>query len=59
MPALLGRGLVVDLRSSDYAAMWRPRGDDARPNGRRPGAVALPPVARGVVSYPSKFAKGG
>ncbi len=58
MPSLLGRGLVVDLRSSDYSAMWRPAGDTAeqvvtirvlsvRPNGRR-----------GVISYNSKLAKG-
>jgi cytoplasmic iron level regulating protein YaaA (DUF328/UPF0246 family) len=58
MPTLLGRGLVVDLRSSDYAAMWRPRGELAT---RTVGVRVLSPLpsgGRGVVSYPSKFAKG-
>jgi cytoplasmic iron level regulating protein YaaA (DUF328/UPF0246 family) len=58
MPALLGRGLVIDLRSGDYAAMWRP--DAASP--RRVLTVrVLSPNRRGgfaVLSYPSKFAKG-
>ncbi len=58
MPALLGRGLVVDLRSSDYAAMWRPRGDVAQRTVRVRVLSALPSGGRGVVSYPSKFAKG-
>jgi cytoplasmic iron level regulating protein YaaA (DUF328/UPF0246 family) len=54
----LRRGLIVDLRSSDYAAMWRP----ARPLADRVVAVrVLSPVPRGghaVISYNSKFAKG-
>ena len=59
MPALLHRGgAVVDLRSSDYTAMWRPRGE----LGRRVITVRvlspLPSGGLGVVSYPSKFAKG-
>lgn len=52
------RGLVVDLRSSDYAAMWRPEHD----TGNRVVMVRiLSPVPRGgfgVVSFTSKFAKG-
>jgi cytoplasmic iron level regulating protein YaaA (DUF328/UPF0246 family) len=58
LPAQLGRGLVVDLRSSDYAAMWRPASELAprvltvRVLSPRPGG------GLGVLSYPSKFAKG-
>lgn len=59
LPALLGRsGAVVDLRSSDYAAMWRP---DPRTAARVITVRVLSPLpsgGRGVVSYPSKFAKG-
>jgi cytoplasmic iron level regulating protein YaaA (DUF328/UPF0246 family) len=58
MPALLGRGLVVDLRSSDYAAMWRPRGELATRTVSVRVLSPLPSGGRGVVSYPSKFAKG-
>jgi hypothetical protein len=58
MDHLLGDGLVVDLRSSDYAAMWRPAGPvreqvlsirivTEQPNGRL-----------AVISYPSKYGKG-
>lgn len=58
LPQLVGSGLIVDLRSSDYAAMWRPRGE----LGARTVAVRvlspLPNGGLGVVSYPSKFAKG-
>lgn len=56
MPALLGDGLVVDLRSTDYAAMWRP------PRERDVVTVrVLSPLPRGglgVVSFPSKHGKG-
>lgn len=58
MPQLVGSGLVVDLRSSDYAAMWRPRGELA---GRTVAVRVLSPLPNGgtgVVSYSSKFAKG-
>lgn len=58
LPTTLRRGLVVDLRSSDYAAMWRP------PAAMRERVVTvrvLSPVPRGghaVISYASKLAKG-
>jgi cytoplasmic iron level regulating protein YaaA (DUF328/UPF0246 family) len=58
LPTLLGRGLVVDLRSSDYAAMWRP---DRALAGRVVTVRVLSPAPRGgyaVISYNSKFAKG-
>jgi len=58
LPAMLGKGLVVDLRSSDYAAMWRPRGALVE---RMLSVRVLSPVPRGgqgVVSYSSKLAKG-
>jgi len=58
LPTLLDRGLVVDLRSSDYAAMWRPRGELADRTVRVRVLSPLPSGGRGVVSYPSKFAKG-
>lgn len=58
MPQLLGRGLVVDLRSSDYAAMWRPSGEEAARTVAVRVLSPLPGGGRGVVSYPSKFAKG-
>jgi hypothetical protein len=58
MPQLLGRGLIVDLRSSDYAAMWRPRGVLAARTVAVRVLSPLPNGGRGVVSYPSKFAKG-
>jgi cytoplasmic iron level regulating protein YaaA (DUF328/UPF0246 family) len=58
MPAILGRGLVVDMRSGDYAAMWRPDAATAR---RMLTIRVLSRNLRGgyaVLSYPSKFAKG-
>ncbi len=58
MPGLLGHGLVVDLRSSDYAAMWRPAPREAE---RVVAVRVLSPKPGGglaVVSYNSKFAKG-
>jgi hypothetical protein len=54
----LRRGLVVDLRSSDYAAMWRPNRADA---DRVLAVRVLSPTPRGghaVISYTSKLAKG-
>jgi cytoplasmic iron level regulating protein YaaA (DUF328/UPF0246 family) len=58
VPPMLGDGLVIDLRSSDYAAMWRPRPElrervvVVRVLSRRPSG---PPA---VISYPSKLGKG-
>ncbi len=60
MPALLDDGLILDLRSGDYAAMWTPApGSDAH---RRRVQVRItsprPDGSYGVISYPSKFHKG-
>lgn len=58
---LLGqRGPIIDLRSTDYAAMWQPAPDSAQSRrlltvrmlSRRPGGDY------GVISYQSKLAKG-
>lgn len=58
MPALLARGLVVDLRSADYAAMWRPPAQLSRRLVRVRVLSRLPSGGHGIVSYPSKLAKG-
>jgi uncharacterized protein len=58
LAAELRRGLIVDLRSSDYAAMWRP---DRGIAGRVVAVRVLSPMPRGghgVISYNSKFGKG-
>jgi uncharacterized protein len=58
LPTHLRSGLVVDLRSSDYAAMWRP---DRRVAERVVTVRVLSPAPRGgyaVISYASKLAKG-
>jgi cytoplasmic iron level regulating protein YaaA (DUF328/UPF0246 family) len=58
LPALLGRGPVVDLRSTDYAAMWQPASSEAE---RLIAVRVLSPTPAGrlaVVSYRSKLAKG-
>lgn len=52
------RTLVIDLRSSDYAAMWRPRCPLAERTVTVRVLSPLPGGGEGVVSYPSKFAKG-
>ena len=58
LPSLLDKQLVVDLRSSDYAAMWRPDRELARRVVTVRVLSPLPDGSLGVVSYPSKFAKG-
>jgi cytoplasmic iron level regulating protein YaaA (DUF328/UPF0246 family) len=58
LPALLGRGPIVDLRSSDYAAMWRPGRDLAERVVTVRVLSRLPSGEWGVISYNSKFAKG-
>lgn len=58
VPGLVRRGLIVDLRSSDYAAMWRPKAELAR---RVVSIRVLSPAPRGghaVISHASKLAKG-
>lgn len=55
---VLRRGLIVDLRSTDYAAMWRP---PAPMTDRVVAVRVLSPLPRGghaVISYNSKHAKG-
>lgn len=55
---LLDGAPVLDLRSSDYLALWRPNGETAE---RVITPRFLSPVPNGglrVVSYPSKLAKG-
>jgi cytoplasmic iron level regulating protein YaaA (DUF328/UPF0246 family) len=58
LPSIVGRHLVVDLRSSDYAAMWRP---GRHLTDQVVSVRVLSPAPRGghaVISYNSKFAKG-
>ena len=60
LPALLDSGPVVDLRSTDYAAMWQPTANSAVA-GRLIAIRVLSPTPSGrlaVVSYRSKLAKG-
>ena len=47
MDAAAGRGLVIDLRSGAYAAMWAPSGLPA-PAGKPPGKPVAEPVAKPV-----------
>ncbi len=58
IPTLVRRGLILDLRSGDYAAMWRPDRDVAR---RVVVVRILSPAPHGghaVISHTSKLAKG-
>lgn len=58
LPALLDRGPLLDLRSTDYAAMWQPTGREA---ARLIGVRVLSPRPDGnlaVISFASKLAKG-
>ena len=56
LPARLGAGLVVDLRSTDYAAMWRAPKSIDTVNVRI--LTEMPDGRLMVVSYVSKLAKG-
>jgi len=58
VPELLGRHLVVDLRSTDYQAMWRPQPTSTRPLVSVRVLSTRPGAAPAVISYPSKFGKG-
>lgn len=53
-----GRGLVVDLRSGVYAAMWRPTGDVARRTVAVRVLQEMPDGSRKVVSHFNKATKG-
>jgi cytoplasmic iron level regulating protein YaaA (DUF328/UPF0246 family) len=58
LPALLDRGPLIDLRSTDYAAMWQPSAAQA---DRLIGVRVLSPRpdgSLGVISFASKLAKG-
>jgi len=60
MPRLLGGGPVLDLRSSDYAAMWRPRTNSDLAH-RLLSIRVLSPTPAGrlaVISFASKLGKG-
>ena len=52
LPEAAGRGLVVDCRSSTYAAAWAPQGDLARRwvQVRVPGATHMAKHTRGLVT---------
>jgi cytoplasmic iron level regulating protein YaaA (DUF328/UPF0246 family) len=59
LPALLDRGPLIDLRSTDYAAMWQP--DGGTQAGRLVSVRVLSPRpdgTLGVISFASKLAKG-
>jgi cytoplasmic iron level regulating protein YaaA (DUF328/UPF0246 family) len=60
LPPLLDTEMIIDLRSGDYAAMWRPQPRD--PVNERLIVVRVlspkPDETLGVISYPSKFWKG-
>jgi cytoplasmic iron level regulating protein YaaA (DUF328/UPF0246 family) len=60
MQRLLDSELIVDLRSSDYAAMWQP--PRASLAADRLVTVRVlsprPDGSLGVISYPSKYFKG-
>jgi len=61
IPALLGGGsggLIIDLRSTDYAAMWSPAGPLADRLVKVRILSVKPDGTRGVISYSSKLGKG-
>ncbi|MFM9441715.1 peroxide stress protein YaaA [Streptomyces acidiscabies] len=55
LPEAAGKGLVLDLRSSAYAAAWRPKGEVA---GRTATVRVLHAPTRKVVSHFNKATKG-
>ena len=55
LPEVAGSGLVLDLRSSAYAAAWRPKGEVA---GRTATVRVLHAPTRKVVSHFNKATKG-
>ncbi|WP_327716775.1 peroxide stress protein YaaA [Streptomyces sp. NBC_00490] len=55
LPEAAGNGLVLDLRSSAYAAAWKPRGEVA---GRTASVRVLHAPTRKVVSHFNKATKG-
>ncbi|MFG2358597.1 peroxide stress protein YaaA [Streptomyces sp. NPDC048521] len=55
LPAAAGDGLVLDLRSSAYAAAWKPKGEVA---GRTATVRVLHAPTRKVVSHFNKATKG-
>ncbi|KUN28646.1 hypothetical protein AQJ23_06835 [Streptomyces antibioticus] len=55
MPEVAGAGLVLDLRSSAYAAAWKPKGEVA---GRTASVRVLHAPTRKVVSHFNKATKG-
>lgn len=62
MAEIARRGVLIDLRSSDYSAMWQPaRAGNQRAAVHTIGVRILSPRpdgSFGVISYPSKFHKG-
>jgi cytoplasmic iron level regulating protein YaaA (DUF328/UPF0246 family) len=58
MPQAAGTGLVVDLRSGTYAAMWKPTGDVASHTVAVRVLQELPDGTRKVVSHFNKATKG-
>lgn len=55
LPEVAGSGLVLDLRSSAYAAAWKPKGEVA---GRTATVRVLHAPTRKVVSHFNKATKG-
>ncbi len=55
LPEVAGDGLVLDLRSSAYAAAWKPKGEVA---GRTATVRVLHAPTRKVVSHFNKATKG-
>lgn len=60
VPPLLDRGLLIDLRSTDYRAMWVPRRGSAVATQLLPIRIVgrAPSGRRAVISYSSKWHKG-